>query len=364
MPKDSSSRSEVWGAFRNLGARLDFLDTKVVEALSGGAAGVLDVHDIPFPAYGQATDSFTGFPTWSQFGPTVLSPYESTSETPFVTPFPGLNPLTGPVLITNSDLICVLTGSVMANADVDLSLPMLSLPEWAAAGFGVSTLSDCDAWRLRWAYWDDDTSGWVVVRTDDRVPGLVYESDGTWFVGLDDPADDVGAPPDEADTLIVDFGVSSWPPAGSPQDGPNLYYSNDNIATVPIRQGGADISLAAGSVYGTVNTTRQSWVVNATITFDLQITVATPGSGDTHLDVYALFQALDERWSGWAWGWGGGIKDLRAYGLHGTLGGQPWHGSVDRNGSYLRDMDGQIVSDVLQTGDNIHGTITGLFQND
>jgi hypothetical protein len=141
---------------------------------------------------------------------------------------------------------------------------------------------------------------------------------------------------------------------------PVAIYYYESLSTQPWVQPDADFGeSASGNVHGHVTRTDTYWA-DATITFYAEVTVATPGTGAPQFLVREVFQSLDTEFNNWYWGWS--TPNSRAQ-VHGQIGGLPFVGFVDRTGAIL-DADGNAVSRVIQTGDYLAGTISGVFQND
>jgi hypothetical protein len=137
-------------------------------------------------------------------------------------------------------------------------------------------------------------------------------------------------------------------------------YYYEALTTQPWVQDGADFGAAAdGNVHGHVTRT-DNYYADATITFVAEATVTTPGTGAPQFFVREVFQSLDPEFNNWYWGWSNPTVRVS---VHGTLGGLPFVGFVDRDGNIL-DADGSTISRVIQTGDHLIGTVTGVFQND
>lgn len=211
-----------------------------VQLLAGGPPGPpgtggsssgsgINQYDVPFVALGTAPGSFQSIPTWSDGGPTIEDPWNSQDPNSFAVPFKGIAPLTAVHLATN-DFTAFLLGSLLASSTIDLALPLVTLPPWARIGVDTDLededpgptweMSDCDAWRLRWGYMDEDET-WHIVRTDENVVGVV-KADGT--IGFLDPESIVPPSNELVDSLIVDFGVAGWfPQTEHPQAAPVGY---------------------------------------------------------------------------------------------------------------------------------------------
>lgn len=142
------------------------------------------------------------------------------------------------------------------------------------------------------------------------------------------------------------------------ENGTKYYYSN--LTTQPWLQENADFGTEAnGIVYGHVTRTNNYWA-QANINFEATVNVVTPGGGPVLFYVREIFQSLDPSFNGWYWGWSN--PNIRTS-VHGQLGGLPFVGFVNRDGSVL-DLDGNSITRVVQTGDYLIGTVTGVFQND
>ncbi len=175
----------------------------------GGGTGLtnLDVHEIPFPSIGTTPGAWQGNPTWSDGGPNIEGDWTGQDSNTFAVPFKGLSPISA-VSVWGNGFTCALTGSVLANSDVDPTLTILTLAEWSRPTSDW-TLSDCDAFQARWAYMDEDEI-WHVVRTDVNIVGQL-DSAGALTI----PGGWPDSPPEEATSVILDFGVSVWLPDGS-----------------------------------------------------------------------------------------------------------------------------------------------------
>jgi hypothetical protein len=142
-------------------------------------------------------------------------------------------------------------------------------------------------------------------------------------------------------------------------NGTRYYYQS--LSTQPWVQTDADFGASAsGNVHGHVTRT-DNYYAQATITFYAEVTVTTPGTGAPLFLVREAFQSLDPEFNNWYWGWST-PSDLRCS-VNGQIGGLPFTGFVRRNGDIL-DADGNAISRVLQTGDWLAGSVTGVFQND
>lgn len=136
------------------------------------------------------------------------------------------------------------------------------------------------------------------------------------------------------------------------------YYYNGSLDQDIVYQDAADLT-AAGQVFGNVTPTQQTWIVQASFEFHLYITVNTPGTGTPVFRVREMFQNLDPRFSGWGWGWGYDVPTP----AHGTIAGLGWRGWINRDGNLI-NRRGIVLERALQTGDELHGYLTGMFQND
>lgn len=133
-----------------------------------------------------------------------------------------------------------------------------------------------------------------------------------------------------------------------------------SIAVQPWQQDGADFGVSATvTAHGHVTRTDAYWA-DATITFYSTVDVTTPGTGQPRFYVREFIRSFDADFAGWQWGWNDPVARCPVNGL---IGGLPFVGFVDNDG-YILDADGTAISRVLQTGDNLSGTVTGVFQND
>jgi hypothetical protein len=167
----------------------------------------LNQYDQAFPAWGSVDGAWQSIPTWSDDGPSINEDYwYSQDPNGFAVPFDGIAPIT-PVHLASNGFTAVLLGTVLGGSDADLSAPILTLPTWARTTSEWS-INECDAWRLRWGYIDDDDV-WHIIRTDENVNGVVNVDGTVCFAspGEIQPPDD-----DLVTSLIVDFGVSGWLP--------------------------------------------------------------------------------------------------------------------------------------------------------
>lgn len=135
------------------------------------------------------------------------------------------------------------------------------------------------------------------------------------------------------------------------------YYSG--ITTQPWVQADSELGASSGIVYGHVTRT-DDYFVDANITFSVSVNVVTPGSGQPLFLIREVFQSIDSAFSGWYWGWSNPNSRCP---VHGQIGGIDFVGFVNRQGHIL-DADGNIIIRVLQDGDYLIGTVTGVFQND
>ena len=189
-----------------------------------GGSGIVGQYDMPVPVIGSVGGAWQGHPVWSDSGPTIR---ETTTEgdvvTPgwaaqdsngFVIPFEGIAPLS-PIGLWGNGFTALLTGTLLGTVSdedgpTDPELPILTVPEWARPG-GDWTLDGCAAFRVRWAYQDEDEPyAWHIVRTDENVVGLL-NADGELTIpgGWPDP------PPDGATSILLDLGVVAWYAWGS-----------------------------------------------------------------------------------------------------------------------------------------------------
>jgi hypothetical protein len=203
--------------------------------------------------------------------------------------------------------------------------------------------------------------------------GGVASVDGrTGAVTLDDLYEQAGATQALADTLgtAATTDASGYATAAQgatadtavqPGDLPVAIYYYESLSTQPWVQPDADFGASAsGNVHGHVTRTDTYWA-DATITFYAEVTVTTPGTGVPQFLIREVFQSIDPEFNNWYWGWST-PSDLRCP-VNGQIGGLPFVGTVRRNGDIL-DADGNAISRVLQTGDWLAGTVTGVFQND
>jgi hypothetical protein len=138
-----------------------------------------------------------------------------------------------------------------------------------------------------------------------------------------------------------------------------IYYDS-SIAVQPWVQTDADFGVSSAvTAHGHVTRTGAYWA-DATITFYSTVDVTTPGTGQPRFYVREFIRSFDADFSGWQWGWNNPVARCPVNGL---IGGLPFVGFVD-NDAFILDADGNAISRVLQTGDWLAGTVTGVFQND
>lgn len=153
-----------------------------------------------------------------------------------------------------------------------------------------------------------------------------------------------------------DYGMEPLDPYPSPR----ALYGDGSFVNPPLVQGASEITVNTGYCFGTIIPSDNQYVVQACLTFEVEIAVGTPDASTVRFLTPEAIRAVNSNYAGWQWGWSG--RPQRAS-VFGTIGGLPWIGYMDRDG-YLLDADGNQITTVLQTGDRLSGTLEGIFQND
>lgn len=167
-----------------------------------------------------------------------------------------------------------------------------------------------------------------------------------------------GVSPRRATLTISQSGPQG--PAG-PAGGASTYYNQNTLDYQPWSQGDIDLDDPSGAADAVVVYTNNVYFVQATMNFVATADVlAEATTGDPLFQIGAIFQSLDSPFINWIWGFSGQVLTTP---VHGTFGGLPFVGSVDRDGRIL-DADGNQLFRTIKDGDTLAGTITGLFNAD